>query len=671
MNKMMLSSLLAFLIALTCTRPGHSAESAPAPGDATQATQKANAAILQQLPFGDREDFEAAQRGLIAKVPATVAGRRPGVPLAWDLASFAFIAPDAQAPATVNPSLWRLAQLNMHSGLFKVTDRVYQVRGLDLSNVSFIEGATGWIVVDPLITVEVARAALDLIREHVSKKPVVAVIYTHSHADHYGGVTGIVSEQDVKEGRVKIIAPKDFMVQVVSENVSAGPAMGRRATYMFGPFLPKGPRGQVDAGLGKTISTGVGSLLAPTDIIDRTGQTMTVDGVDFVFQYTPDTEAPAEMNFYLPQFRALCMAENVSHNMHNLYTPRGALVRDAKAWAHYLDEAIDLFAGKTDVLFISHHWPTWGQDKVLDLLKGQRDLYKYLHDQTLRLANHGYTGTEIAEVLTLPDSLGKKWYNRSYYGTLSHNVKAIYQRYLGWFDGNPANLNSLPPVEASVRYVEFMGGARAVLAKARESFNKGEYRWVAQVVNHVVYADPGNEDARYLQADALEQLGYQAESAVWRNFYLMGALELRRGVPKLPSRPIASPDVIAGMSTEMVLDTFAVRLNGPRAAGKVLRISYIFPDTSERFLVWIENSVLHYRTGAEGTPTDATLTLTRPVLNQIVGGAVTFDQKISAGEVKIEGRREALEEFLSLMDTSTSWFNIVTPRPQHPLPRSP
>lgn len=554
----------------------------------------------------------------------------------------------------------------MHSGLFKVADRVYQVRGLDLSNVSFIEGNTGWIVVDPLISAEVAGAALELVLQHVSRKSVVAVIYTHSHADHFGGVKGIVSEPDVKAGKVKIIAPRGFMEHAVSENVYAGVAMSRRATYMFGPFLPKGPRGQVDAGLGKTVSTGVPTLLAPTDIIDRTGQTMTVDGVEFVFQYTPDTEAPAEMNFYLPQFRALCMAENVSHNLHNLYTPRGALVRDARAWARYLDEAINLFAGKSDVLFISHHWPTWGQEKIVEFLRDQRDLYKYLHDQTLRLANHGYTGPEIAEMLTLPESLAKKWYNREYYGTLSHNVKAIYQRYLGWFDGNPANLNPLPPVEASVRYVEFMGGAKTVLARARESFKKGEYRWVAQVVNHVVYADPSNEEARHLQADALEQLGYQAESSVWRNFYLMGAFELRRGVPKLPPRPIAFPEVNAGMTTEMILDTFAVRLNGPKAAGKTIRLAYVFPDKNEQFVVAVEKGTLHYRAGREAPPVDATITMMRPVLNQIVGGATTFEQKIAEGEVKIEGRREALGEFLALMDTFAYWFNIVTPRP--PLP---
>jgi alkyl sulfatase BDS1-like metallo-beta-lactamase superfamily hydrolase len=658
------ASLFALITVFTATGAAD-AQSQAGPKDATEATQEANAAILQQLPFSDREDFELAQRGLIAKAPATVAGRRPGVPLAWDLAGYAFVAPDAPAPATVNPSLWRQARLNMHAGLFRVTDRISQVRGLDLSNVSFIEGDTGWIVVDPLISAEPAKAALDLVHQHLANKPVVAVIYTHSHADHFGGVRAIVSEQDVKAGRVKIIAPKGFMEHAVSENVVAGTAMTRRAVYMFGPFLPKGPKGQVDAGLGKTTSSGVVTLLAPTDTIDRTGQTMTVDGVEFVFQYTPDTEAPAEMNFYLPQFRALCMAENASHNLHNLYTPRGALVRDAKAWARYLDDAIDLFGDKTDVVFISHHWPTWGQDKVIEFLTGQRDLYKYLHDQTLRLANHGYTGPEIAEMLTLPGSLAKKWYNRGYYGTLSHNVKAIYQRYLGWFDGNPANLNPLPPVDASKRYVELMGGAKTVLAKARQSYKKGEYRWVAEVVNHVVYADPGNQEARHLQADALEQLGYQAESAVWRNFYLMGALELRQGVPRLPPRPIGAPDVIAGMTTEMIFDALAVRLNGPKAAGKVIRLNYVLPDTNERFLVAVENGVLNYWADKQAQQADATVTLTRPLLNQIIGGTATFEQKVAAGEVKIEGRREALGELLALMDTFAFWFNIVTPRPAH------
>jgi alkyl sulfatase BDS1-like metallo-beta-lactamase superfamily hydrolase len=369
------------------------------------------------------------------------------------------------------------------------------------------------------------------------------------------------------------------------------------------------------------------------------------------------------MNFYLPGSRALCMAENVTHTMHNLYTPRGAQVRDAKAWARHLDEAITLFGDKTDVMFISHQWPIWGQDKTIEFLKGQRDLYKYLHDQTLRLANHGYTGAEIAEMLSLPDALAKRWYNRGNYGTVSHNVKAIYQRYLGWFDANPAHLDPLPPVKASERYVEFMGGATAVLAKARESYKTGDYRWVAEVVNHVVSADPSNQEARRREADALEQLGYQAESTVWRNFYLTGALELRRGVPKLPARPFASPDVIAGMTTEMIFDALAVRLNGPKADGKVIRLNYVLSDTNESILVIVENGVLNHWMGKSSPQADATIRLARPVLNQIIGGVATFDEKLAAGDVKVDGRSGAVGEFLALMDDFAFWFNIVTPRP--------
>jgi len=663
----MTKTVRAALIAMSALRWAFAAdagaEEAAGPHDATEATRRVHAAVLRDLPFTDREDFELAQRGFIAPAPATVAGRRPGGPLAWNLAAYAFIGPDAPAPDTVNPSLWRLAQLHMHSGLFKVTDRVYQVRGLDISNVTLIEGDTGWIVVDPLGSIETARAALDLVYQHLGNKPVVALIHTHTHGDHYGGAKGIVSDTDVRAGRVRVVAPQGFMEHAVQENVFAGTAMARRSVYMFGPLLPRTPTGQVDAGNGKAVSLGISGLLSPTESISRTGQTLTVDGVEFVFQFTPDTEAPAEMNFHLPRSRALCMAENVTHTMHNLYTPRGAQVRDAKAWARHLDEAIRLFGDKTDVMFISHQWPIWGQDKAIEFLKGQRDLYKYLHDQTLRLANHGYTGAEIAEMLSLPDGLAKRWYNRGNYGTVSHNVKAIYQRYLGWFDANPAHLDPLPPVKASERYVEFMGGANAVLAKAREAFKAGDYRWVAEVVNHVVFVDPSNQEARRLEADALEQLGYQAESTVWRNFYLTGAQELRRGVPKFPAPRLPSPEVVAGMTTEMIFDALAVRLNGPKAHGKVIRLNYVLSDTNETILVVVENGVLNHWIGNSSPQADATVRLTRPVLNQIIAGVATFDEKLAAGDVKVEGRSGAVGEFLALMDDFAFWFNIVTPRP--------
>ncbi len=492
------------------------------PKSATAATQAAQARLAASLPADDGEDFVKARRGFIGTVAdgkiVDAEGR-----VFWNMGAFAFQEGDAPCPPTVNPSLWRQARLNAIHGLFEVTPGLYQVRGFDISNISFIEGDTGYIVIDPLISAETAAAALALLRRHRGDKPVTAVIYTHSHVDHYGGVRGVISEADIAAG-MTIIAPEGFLDAAVSENVLAGNAMSRRATYMYGALLPRDATGHVDAGLGKTVSMGSVSLVPPTVSISRTGERLTVDGVEIVFQVTPDTEAPAEMNFFFPKFRALCMAENCSCHLHNLYTPRGAQVRDAKAWSFHIDEAMRMFGPETDVLFASHHWPRWGRGEAETFLTKQRDLYKYIHDQTLRLANHGLNPVEIAEEIALPPTLAAEWYTRDYYGTLNHNAKAVYQRYLGWFDGNPANLHKLPPVEAGKRYVDLAGGPEALLGKARSAFDAGDYRWVAEVVNHLVFADPSNTDARALQADALEQLGYQAESGPWRAFYLTGAV---------------------------------------------------------------------------------------------------------------------------------------------------
>ena len=444
----------------------------------------------------------------------------------FSLKDYAFLAHE-QAPDTVNPSLWRQARLNMNNGLFQVTDRIYQVRGFDISNMTIIEGSRGLIVIDPLVSTEVARAALELYWQHRGRKPVTAVIYTHTHVDHFGGVRGVVDEADVKAGNVAIIAPDRFMEEVTKENVLVGTPMIRRAMFQFGAMLPKGPRGQVDAGLGKVISGGTVTLIPPTQIIRQPIETHVVDGVEIVFQLAPETEAPAEMHMFYPGLRALNLAENATHNLHNIYPIRGAQVRDANAWAKYLNEARDRFATKSDVVFAQHHWPVWGNSRLLDYLAKQRDTYKYLHDQTLRLINHGYRSAEIAERLALPKGLDKEWHVRGYYGTFSHNAKAIYQRYLGWYDANPANLNPLPPAERAKKTVAYMGGAEAVIAKAREDFAKGEYRWVADAMSQVVFAEPDNRAARELAADAMEQMGYQAESATWRNAYLFGALELR------------------------------------------------------------------------------------------------------------------------------------------------
>ncbi|WP_172649467.1 alkyl/aryl-sulfatase [Thiolapillus brandeum] len=628
--------------------------------NAAPATEQANKEVLNLLPFEDKTDFERARRGLIAELPGgkiQVEGRkRPN----WDLNPYAFL--DGEAAATVNPSLWRMAQLNMANGLFKVTDHVYQVRGLDLANITFVEGETGWIAIDPLTTAETAKVAYDLLSEHVSKKPIHTVIYTHSHVDHYAGVRGIVSEQDVQAGKVQIIAPAGFLEHAVSENVIAGNAMSRRAQYMYGIFLEKGSRGQVDAGLGKGTAQGTPGLIAPTLTISETGKKMTIDGVEVVFQVTPGTEAPAEMNFYFPQFKALCMAENVTHTLHNLYTLRGAEVRNSKAWAHYINESIDMFAKDAEVEFASHHWPTWGNEQIVELLIKQRDLYKYLHDQTLNLANKGYTMLEIAEMIKLPKSLASEFSNRGYYGTVSHNVRAVYNKYLGYFDGNPAHLNPLPPEAAGKKYVEFMGGASEVTKKARKAYENGEYRWVAEVMSHVVFADPKNKEARALEADALEQLGYQAESGPWRNFYLMGAKELRTGVRKIPGAgSSASPDTAAAMTVDMYFDYLGVRLNAEKAEGKKMALNWVFTDTGEKYALTLSNSVLNYSRGKQLDEADATITMTRRALNPVLQETQTFQDLVDKGQAKLEGNNRSLNELMSMMDDFDLWFDVVLP----------
>ena len=628
--------------------------------EASPFTAEANAALLSQLNWDDVQDFEDASRGFIASLDDPVIRRADDQP-AWDLSSYPFLEEET-APPSVNPSLWRQSRLvaNFH-GLFKVTDGIYQIRGFDLSVMSIIESDTGYVVVDPLVSMPTARAGMELVYQHVGRKPIVAVIYTHSHIDHWGGVKGVISQAEVDAGKVKVIAPEHFLEHAISENIIAGNVMSRRASYMYGNLLPKDPLGQVGAGLGQTTSTGAVTLIIPTDDITQTGQVMVVDGLEIEFQLTPGTEAPAEMNFLFPKYRALCMAENCSHNMHNLYTLRGAQVRDPKAWAHYINEALDRFAGRYDVIFASHHWPTWGYDTGVDYLKKQRDMYQYLHDETLRLANQGYTLLEIPEIIELPAELFRAWYNRGYYGSINHNVKAIYQRYLGFFDGNPATLHPLPPEAAGKRYVEFMGGAEALLAQARASFEQGEYRWVAQVVNHLVFADPDNEEARALQADALEQLGYQAESGPWRNFYLSAAKELRDGVLDLAAPKTVTPDTVRATPLEMFFDLLAVRLIGPKAAGRLITLNAHFTDIDEQYLLMVENGVLHYAKGARAADADATLTMTRAALDAVVLGEATLAEKMATGEAAIEGSQEKLIEFLSLLDTFEFWFNIVTP----------
>ncbi|RMH74501.1 MAG: MBL fold metallo-hydrolase [Actinomyces sp.] len=643
--------------------PPHPPTGAGEPRPATDHTRAANAAAAHDLPRDDT-DIDRATRGLVARIPEgriTHEGR-----LVWDIGAYAFC--DDDAPDTVNPSLWRQARLNAVHGLFEVTDGVWQARGYDISNVTFIAGEEGWIVIDPLTTEFTARACLELANATLGARPVTAVIYTHSHADHFGGVLGVTSREDVEAGRVRIIAPEGFLREAVAENVVAGPAMIRRAGYMFGPLLEPGPRGHVDCGLGKGIPRGRSALVAPTEEIAETGTELVVDGVRIVFQNTPDTEAPAEMNFFFPDKALLCMAENCTGTMHNVLTPRGAQVRDALAWSKYVNEAIELFADDTEVCFASHNWPTWGRAEVRSYLERQRDLYRWIHDQTLRLANRGLTPVEIAAELRLPGCFADHGDTRGYYGTVSHNCRAVYQRYFGFFDGNPAHLDPLPPVEAGRRYVDAMGGAEAVLAEGRRAFEAGDYRWVAMLVDHLVFADPANAEARELQAAALEQLGYQAESGPWRNFYLTGALELRRGVAAPEQRPPA--EFLGALTAEQIFDALGVRLDAARVEGVELTINWTFVDhgvratpdaPGERHVLGVANCALHHTPGRHDPAAAAGVVVSRATLGRLLTGALAVPDALEAGELAIDGDAGALLTLFGALEAPDGRFAIVEP----------
>lgn len=487
------------------------------------------------------------------------------------------------------------------------------------------------------------------------------MIYTHSHVDHYGGVRGVVSEDDVKSGKTKIYAPEGFLEAAVAENVMAGTAMSRRASYMYGNLLPPDPKGQVGAGLGTTTSAGTVTLIPPTDIVTKTGQKETIDGLTYEFLMAPGSEAPSEMLWFIEEKKAISAAEDATHTLHNTYSLRGAKIREPLPWSKYLNQALLMWGDKAEVLFAQHHWPTWGKENVVELLEKQRDLYRYINDETLRMANQGMTMREIAEAFKLPDSLSKFWANRGYYGSIYHDVAATYVLYLGWFDGNPSTLHALPPVDASKKYVEFMGGADAVLQKAKESFAKGDYRWVAEVANHVVFADPNNEDAKKLVADALEQMGYQAESGPWRNFYLSGAKELRDGVVKAGTPSTASPDTIRAMSLDLFFDYLGVRLNAEKAGDAHITLNFDFGGTDGKYLVELENGVLNNTAGIQAEKPDATISLDRATLDEIVLGGSTLDKAVADGKVKISGDGAKLGQLMSMLDNFEFWFNIVTP----------
>ncbi|UEO46546.1 MBL fold metallo-hydrolase [Escherichia coli] len=660
MNNSRLFRLSRIVIALTAAS-GMMVNTAYATDEAkaaTQYTQQVNQNYAKSLPFSDRQDFDDAQRGFIAPLLdegiLRDANGKPyyrGEDYKFDI--------NAPAPETVNPSLWRQSQINGISGLFKVTDRMYQVRSQDISNITFIEGDTGIIVIDPLVTPNAAKASLDLYFKHRPQKPIVVVIYTHSHTDHYGGVKGIVSEADVKAGKVQIIAPAGFMDEAISENVLAGNIMSRRAFYSYGLLLPHNAQGDIGNGLGVTLTTGGPTIIAPTRSITKTGEKLNIDGLDFEFLMAPGSEAPSEMHLYIPALKALCTAENSTHTLHNFYTLRGAKTRDTAKWTDYLNETLDKWGSQAEVLFMPHTWPVWGNQHINDYIGKYRDTIKYIHDQTLHLANQGYTMNEIGNMIHLPETLDKNWASRGYYGSVSHNARAVYNFYLGYYDGNPANLNPYGQVDMGKRYVKALGGSAHAINLAREAYNQGDYRWASELLKQVIAANPGDQVAKNLQADTFEQLGYQAESATWRGFYLTGAKELREGAKKIEHASTASPDTIKGMTVEMLLDYMAVRLNSEKAAGKSISLNFNLSD-NDNLNLSLNNSVLNYRKVLQ-PKVDASFYMIRSDLHDVLVGQAKMADLVKAKKAKIIGNGAKLEEIIACLDNFDLWVNIVTP----------
>ncbi|MGR3783493.1 MAG: alkyl/aryl-sulfatase [Albimonas sp.] len=631
--------------------------------EAEPLTRAIHAAVREKLDFAQTRDTENAARGLIAPAPDGGRIAREDGRLAWDLSAYAFLDGDAEID-TIHPSLLRLARLNMANGLFRVVEGVYQLRGMDLANMTVVEGETGVILIDCLQTPATAKAALELYYAHRGRRPVKALIYTHSHSDHYGGAHGVLDPAEAAAGRAAVIAPDGFMEALGGENVLAGVAMTRRAQFQMGSLVRPGPKGQVDAGLGKGPGRGPVSLIAPTQLIVEPVETHVIDGVEIVFHLAPGTEAPAEMHMYFPGPKVLNMAENATPLLHNFCPLRGSEVRDPRIWSHYLADAVDRFADRTEALICQHHWPTWGSAEIREFLERQRDLYKHIHDQTVRLMNLGWRPAEIAEAVTLPPSLEGDFRMRGYYGTVSHNVKAVFQRYLSWYDGNPANLDPLPPKEAARKYVDYMGGAGSVIEKAQADFDRGEYRWVAQVLYHVIFAEPDHAEARALAADAFEQLGYQAESATWRNAYLYGAQELRKGVARLPPMPMLSPDLLNAVSPDILFDFIAVRLDAAKAKGLRWVIDWQVTDAGaegERVAQTLSNETLTQIVGKTAPAPDASARLSRATLVELTLARLAPEEAIAQGLMQVEGDASAVTGLFAMLDRFEMQFDVVTP----------
>jgi alkyl sulfatase BDS1-like metallo-beta-lactamase superfamily hydrolase len=609
------------------------------------------------LPFSDRRDFEEEKKGFIAAPESWTIMANTGN-VAWDMERYKFFL-EGKDFDSVHPSLQRQSTLNMNFGLYKVIPGVYQVRGFDLANISFVKGKTGWIVFDPLTSEETARAALELVNKHLGKLPIKAVVYSHSHGDHWGGVRGVVDETDVRAGKVQIIAPRDFMARAISENVYAGNAMNRRLFYQYGILLPASPYGHAGQGLAQNVSIGNITLIPPTRVIEDEIEELTVDGVRMIFQNTPNTEAPSNMNTYFPDMKLLWMAENVTGVFHNIYTLRGAPVRDALRWSKYINQALQLFGKEAEVMFASHHWPRWGNERIQEVLRGQRDLYANINNQVLHLANQGVTINQVHNVYETPKGIAKNWFNRGYHGSPEHNSRGVINRFIGYWDANPATLIPLSPADSAPLYVEMMGGAKKIMAKSQALYDAGEYFLAQEIMNKLVQAEPQNQAAKDLLADVFEQIGYQQENPGLRNSYLSGAFELRSGIPQGAQIDSAGPDVVRAMSTELFLDFVGIRMDSRKAEGMEFTINLITPDNGEKFLIELSNATLTNIKGFLADDPDLSITINRSDLEMVMMGAKPLSEQIADGTAKVKGNTEILKQLASAMVVFDPRFEIM------------